>query len=37
MVASKDEDAFDALKYCLTGTKQNLVSWGHEYLRCLAG
>jgi len=37
MVASKNEDVFDALKYCLTGTKKDLVSWGHEYLRCLAG
>lgn len=37
MVASSDEDAFDALKYALMGTKEDLVSWGHEYLRCLSG
>jgi 26S proteasome regulatory subunit N1 len=37
MVAGEDEESNDALKYCLVGTKRNLVSWGHEYLRCLAG
>ena len=37
MVASEDAEANDALKYCLMGTRQNLVEWGHEYLRCLAG
>ena len=37
MVASEKEDDTEALKYCLLGTKTDLVSWGHEYLRCLAG
>ena len=36
MVSSEDDQP-DALKYCLEGTKRNLVCWGHEYLRCLAG
>jgi len=36
MVAGAD-DSNDALKYCIMGTRNNLVSWGHEYLRCLAG
>lgn len=36
MVASEDDQP-DALKYCLLGTKRNLVAWGHEYLRTLAG
>jgi len=37
MVASEEEDSTDSLKYCLTGTRLDLVGWGHEYLRCLAG
>ena len=37
MVASEQEDDTEALKYCLLGTRKDLVSWGHEYLRCLAG
>jgi len=37
MVACEDESARDALTFCLTGTRRNLVAWGHEYLRCLAG
>lgn len=36
MVSSEDNEP-DALKYCLLGTGKNLVGWGHEYLRCLAG
>lgn len=36
MVASV-EGSGDSLKYCLEGTKRNLVEWGHEYLRALAG
>ena len=36
MVAS-DEGSFESIKYCLEGTKTNLVEWGHEYLRSLAG
>ena len=37
MVASENEEDNEALKYCLQGTRSELVSWGHEYLRCLAG
>lgn len=37
MVASENEDDTEALRYCLLGTRTELVSWGHEYLRCLAG
>lgn len=37
MVASEAEDDTEALKYCLLGTRKELVGWGHEYLRCLAG
>jgi 26S proteasome regulatory subunit N1 len=37
MVAGEDDESHDALKYCLLGTRRSLVSWGHEYLRCLAG
>ena len=36
MVSSEDNEP-DALKYCLLCTGKNLVGWGHEYLRCLAG
>lgn len=36
MVAS-EEGSQDSLKYCLEGAKRNLVEWGHEYLRSLAG
>ena len=36
MVAS-EEGSLESLKYCLEGTKRNLVEWGHEYLRSLAG
>ena len=37
MVASEDDDKSEALTYCLKGTRKELVGWGHEYLRCLAG
>ena len=37
MVASEEEDSNESLIYCLQGTKKNLVGWGHEYLRSLAG
>ena len=37
MVSAKEEDSNECLKYCLKGSQRNLVSWGHEYLRCLAG
>lgn len=37
MVASEKEDDTEALQFCLQGTRRELVGWGHEYLRCLAG
>ena len=37
MVASENEEETEALAFCLKGTKNELVGWGHEYLRCLAG
>jgi len=37
MVASEKEEETEALFYCLRGTRTELVGWGHEYLRCLAG
>lgn len=37
MVAPEEENNTEALQYCLKGTRKELVSWGHEYLRCLAG
>lgn len=37
IVGSVKEDEFEALAYCLKGTRKELVGWGHEYLRCLAG
>jgi 26S proteasome regulatory subunit N1 len=36
MVASEDESD-DMLSYCLKGCLTTLHSWGHEYLRTLAG
>lgn len=36
MVAS-EEGSSESLKYCLLGTRRNLIEWGHEYLRSLAG
>ena len=36
MVAS-DEGSNESLLYCLQGTKRNLIDWGYEYLRSLAG
>jgi 26S proteasome regulatory subunit N1 len=36
MVAS-DEGSYESLKFCLEGTRKNLIEWGHEYLRSLAG
>lgn len=37
MVASSKDDETEALAYCLLGSRKELVGWGHEYLRCLAG
>ena len=36
MVASV-EGSNESLKYCLEGSRRNLIDWGHEYLRSLAG
>ena len=36
MVAS-EEKSNDSLKYCLSGTRRNLIEWGHEYLHSLSG
>ncbi len=36
MVAS-EEGSNESLKYCLEGSRRNLIEWGHEYLRSLAG
>jgi len=36
MVAS-EEGSNESLKFCLEGTKRNLIEWGHEYLRALSG
>ena len=36
MVASED-NSNDCLRYCLAGTKRNLIEWGHEFLRSLSG
>ena len=36
MVAS-EEGSYESIKFCLEGSKNNLVEWGHEYLRALAG
>ena len=36
MVAS-DEGSNESLKFSLLGTKRNLIEWGHEYLRSMAG
>ena len=37
MVSSEQEDSNESLLYCLQGSRKNLVKWGHEYLRYLAG
>lgn len=34
---ASDDEATDALKYCLLGSRTDLVGWGHEYLRSLSG
>ena len=36
MVAAPD-GSYDMIDYCLQGTLDNLISWGHEYLRALSG
>jgi 26S proteasome regulatory subunit N1 len=36
MVAS-EEGSNESLKFCLLGTKRNLVEWGHEFLHSLSG
>jgi len=37
MVSSEQEDSNESLLYCLKGSMKNIVKWGHEYLRSLAG
>jgi 26S proteasome regulatory subunit N1 len=36
-MVSSEEGSLDSIKLCLEGTKTNLIQWGHEYLRSLAG
>jgi len=36
-MVSSEEGSFESIKFCLEGTKTNLIEWGHEYLRSLAG
>lgn len=36
-MVSSEEGSNESLKFCLEGTKRNLIDWGHEYLRSLAG
>ena len=36
MVAAED-DSIEMLQYCLSGTIKDVITWGHEYLRALAG
>ena len=36
MVAS-DEGSHESIKFCLEGTRHNLIDWGHEFLRSLSG
>jgi hypothetical protein len=36
MVAS-EEGSNESLRFCLEGTKKDLIDWGHEYLRSLSG
>ena len=36
MVASP-EGSTESLRFCLEGTKSDLIGWGHEYLRSLSG
>ena len=36
-MTASDEGSNESLKYCLEGTKKNLIEWGHEYLRALSG
>lgn len=36
-MVSSEEGSFESIKFCLEGTRNNLIDWGHEYLRSLAG
>jgi 26S proteasome regulatory subunit N1 len=36
-MVSSVEGTNESLHYCLEGSKRNLLDWGHEYLRSLAG
>lgn len=36
-ITMSEQGSFDSLNYALSGTRQNLESWGNEYLRSLSG
>ena len=36
-ITMSEESSFDSLRFVLEGTRQNLESWGNEYLRSLSG
>lgn len=36
-MVSSPEGTTESLRFCLEGTKSNLIEWGHEYLRSLSG
>lgn len=36
-MVSAEDDQLDVLKYCKSGTRKDLETWGQEYLRSLAG
>jgi len=36
-MVSSEEGSRECLRFCLEGTKRNLMEWGNEYLRALSG
>lgn len=36
-ITLSERDSLETLKFTLRGTLKNVTSWGHEYLRTLAG
>ena len=36
-ITMSEENSLDSLEYALKGTRSNLESWGHQYIRSLAG
>ena len=36
-MVSSDEGSNECLQFCLEGTQNDLIGWGHEYLRALSG